>query len=350
MPQAQRGAAFNLSAKVPIGGTLIALMLPSVFVTLLVVPAGYGFGFGSAGGMVKVVRAGETVNFYWMAITYLPIMVTLAFATSLVWAGRVVVGVYQLETEGISKREEWHKVLFDGFDVEGLGWIDASDIRQIMIELGWKDTTEADASKMVAVIDLDKDTRIDLDEFGIMLNLMGIHEVTPMPETPPRSPPRASKAAAADEEESTPLRASYVAKRPEEKVTLHSHIKQQQVVQRWVKSISAAKKDNRDEKLLVALDSVRKVSALEKAQWTLCYAYIVLLIAVGNTSNPDNPLWDAEMMPLAASCLVASARCRATHAHRAQQIRVRAVRRTPLRSLRCAFTLRVLQPRSSFAS
>ena len=61
---------------------------------VLVMPAGFFFQFGSVGGLDAVVPSGTTANYYWVMLQYVPIIATLAFATSMVWAGRVVATVW----------------------------------------------------------------------------------------------------------------------------------------------------------------------------------------------------------------------------------------------------------------
>ena len=90
---------FNLSSRVPIDGTLIALLLPSLAMTVFVIPVGYAFSYGNVGGLVSAVPAGATANFYWMMLDYVPIIATLAFATSMVWTGRVVAKVWRIGAE-----------------------------------------------------------------------------------------------------------------------------------------------------------------------------------------------------------------------------------------------------------
>ena len=88
MPRGRDEPSFNLSNKVDVDGTLIALFLPSILITLACWPAGLWFYYD--GGLVERVPGGASANFYYTMLIYTPIMCTLGVATTMVGAGRIV--------------------------------------------------------------------------------------------------------------------------------------------------------------------------------------------------------------------------------------------------------------------
>ena len=87
--------AFGLSSRVPVDGTLVTLLLPSCIASAMIIPSGLFTSFGTLGGLEKVVASGCTANFYWLSLTCVPIVTTLAFTTSMVWAARVVATTWE---------------------------------------------------------------------------------------------------------------------------------------------------------------------------------------------------------------------------------------------------------------
>ena len=81
-------SSFNLSNKIDIDGTLIALFLPSILMAAAVLPGGLLLVYTA--GMASSVPGGSTVNFYYTMLIYCPIMCTLGLATTMVGAGRIV--------------------------------------------------------------------------------------------------------------------------------------------------------------------------------------------------------------------------------------------------------------------
>ena len=59
--------------------------------------------------------------------------------------------------------------MFEVFDLNGSGTIDAEEFRFMMTEFGYEDFTEADSMEMLAIADIDGSGQIDLEEFAIML-------------------------------------------------------------------------------------------------------------------------------------------------------------------------------------
>ena len=89
-------AGYNLSNRIPIDGTLISLLLPSFLVCLVAIPGGfYTFTlYRPPDGEPVLVNSGMTANYYWLLLQYVPVIVTLTFATSMVYSGRVVATVW----------------------------------------------------------------------------------------------------------------------------------------------------------------------------------------------------------------------------------------------------------------
>ena len=92
MPRGRDEPSFNLSNKVDVDGTLIALFLPSILITLACWPAGLWFYYD--GGLVERVPGGASANFYYTMLIYTPIMCTLGVATTMVGAGRIVAKIW----------------------------------------------------------------------------------------------------------------------------------------------------------------------------------------------------------------------------------------------------------------
>ena len=66
--------------------TQFFILIPALFAAILVLPGGYRLEFRALGMLTQDVRAGGTMNYCWGCVQYVPILMTLAFATSM---GRV---------------------------------------------------------------------------------------------------------------------------------------------------------------------------------------------------------------------------------------------------------------------
>ena len=213
---------FNLSSRVPIDGTLIALLVPSLAMTVFVIPVGYAFSYGNVGGLVSAVPAGATANFYWMMLDYVPIIATLAFATSMVWTGRVVAKVWRIGAEA----EESTQLLRKGR---------SSSARSMAQDKVLPAQPEQQESLM------------------------------------PQSP--------ASLEAATPVR----------KASLGGLFRTAVSAQR------AEAEHSREEKTRLAIHLVKRMSAMEYAQWALLVAFVAAALVTGNIAQPERPLWGADM-------------------------------------------------------
>ena len=67
--------------------------------------------------------------------------------------------------------------VFDLFDTDGSGGIDATELKAAMKALGFTDTTKAHVQEMMTGVDKDSDGHIDFDEFlGMMTSKMSSRE------------------------------------------------------------------------------------------------------------------------------------------------------------------------------
>ena len=84
---------YNLSGRIPVDGTLVALLLPSIAISAIAIPGGFitfTLRRNTEGVASELVNSGATSNYYWLLLQYVPVIVTLTFATSMVYSGRVV--------------------------------------------------------------------------------------------------------------------------------------------------------------------------------------------------------------------------------------------------------------------
>jgi len=240
--------------KIPIDGTLVALLVPSIFMVVIAVPAGFIFNFRAGIGKGSV-HAGTTNNFFWVLLQYLPIMMSLTFATSMVYAGRVVALLW---SESGSELDEKMKKMTRPVDFNPQGKKPLPSTSKEEEEEG----ASGHASRVLPYIEPSTD-----------------QEPAPRPSLPASpSPPqvRRSSSASEDKKMSTVRR------------TLSG----------WQKRVEKKKDaDLAEERAKKAENNVARMSGFEMAQWAMLIIYFVEIILVGNIAEVEFPLWDASWMP-----------------------------------------------------
>lgn len=254
---------FNLSSRLPIDGLLLSLLAPAITMTVVVIPFGFLFKFGQLGSLVEVVPAGSTANYYWVMFLYVPILATLGFATSMVWAGRVVATV-------------WH--------------IGSSDLDAAMLH---PDGASPEQKLVTGPPPPIKPQRRSMgNSFKFETAVLKVME----------SEKRASVKAMAEEDiqlqEPEEDKGDATTLKP--RLSVGDSFKLQSVARK----VMEKSKVEASQKAKLALALVRRTSCVEFAQLLLLVVYILLALVTGNVAVPSNPLWDAAVLPWAIGCSV----------------------------------------------
>ena len=273
---------YNLSGRIPVDGTLVALLLPSIAISAIAIPGGFitfTLRRNTEGVASELVNSGATSNYYWLLLQYVPVIVTLTFATSMVYSGRVVAIAWGVDTDKEDMRkmkelqrkgqemEEGKKAGGEVSEVEPLNATNAPDESSG----GSKNHTKEDLRKAFDAIDTNKSNDIDKKELLEVMRKLG--------EEP-------------NDKDIDIMMKEATKGTSKKKLDFDAFVNS---AGKWRelrdKVVNMTKQD-------IAQKNVKRMSTFEMGQWALLIIFIVEIVGIGFIADNSKPLWNGMLLYL----------------------------------------------------
>ena len=217
---------------IPVNLTQAVLLLPALVLSVIVVPAACLLEFQGIGSLAAPVPAGSTSNFYWTFLQYAPILMTLAFTSSMVTTANVARTVWR---DDAAEQEEEAAQMVDPEHAE----LPASNSPAGAAPASAEDGGVAGACAPPPLQQPSRPTVLRKPGWGGLMSVMHL---------------------------------------PVGVVS---------------KSRARRKAESDSQKVALAKALLQRPSAFEIAQWLLMLLYIVVMLVAGSVAEPRNPLWVA---------------------------------------------------------